>query len=334
MIRLSSKAEAFKVQLASANRGAEEPKDNAILAEEEVAKKERVATAAVLCEWFSDAPEIPEDVIITEKKVEVDGQLVNLRIYRLRSMNSDELHPVTLYHTAGGLVNDMQKEQDNPCALLCKSSNSMVISIQPPLAPECKLPQIADIVYKLTRKIFSEAEDYGADRDAIAISGYSMGGNLALLTALDAVRNDLPLTAVVLISGQLDVSLSVRRDIRYNEGADLDFLAPVEMQEKFANFFLPSGADAKSPEYSPLFSDLRKPPCVELIAGDCDALMPDMRAMEEKCREQDVPVNLIIVHGTVHNAFFMWHLLGNDSDHMAILIGERLKTRHTMFSKS
>ncbi len=324
--QLSDKAQAFKAKLADPGN----PKMRAKLIEDEAVQEERAAMAAILCQWLADVPNIPEEVLITEEQRMLGEQCVKFRIYRLRSMKNNVLYPATLYHTAGGLVHDMQKEQDYPCALLCQASQSMVISIQPPLAPECKFPQISDIVCQLTRTIFSEAANYGVDRNAIAISGYSMGGNLALLTALDAVKHHLPLKIVMLISGQLDLSLSVRRDTRYNEGADLDFLAPIEMQEKFSNFCLPKAADPKSPEYSPLFSDLSKLPCVELIAGSCDALMPDMRAMNEKCREQGVPVNLTTIPGVVHNAFFMWHLLGNGAEHMAIDIGKKLKAKFAM----
>ena len=67
--------------------------------------------------------------------------------------------------------------------------------------------------------------------------------------------------------------LAARRDERYNHGAELDFMAPVAMQEFFINLCLPENVvNLTDPDFSSTI----------LLAGECDALRPDMEAMAEK----------------------------------------------------
>ena len=77
--------------------------------------------------------------------------------------------------------------------------------------------------------------------------------------------------------------LAARRDERYNHGAELDFMAPVAMQEFFINLCLPENVvNLTDPDFSSYYDDLHGLPPTILLAGECDALRPDMEAMAEK----------------------------------------------------
>jgi len=315
--QLSIKAQQFKKIITSQNSNENSDSEKKTPTAEQVRKDTKLFIATHL----KDQPPLPDDVMIETAQLELKNQKVSLRIYRPKTLLNNDSSPALLYHTAGGFVNDMQQAQDLPCALMSIASESVVISIQPPLAPEIKHPKIVEIVDQVTEYIFKNPEEYKIDPTNIGISGYSMGGNLALITTLHAVAKKLPVKCLAIISGQLDLSLAARDNSKYNQGADLDFLAPRDMQVMFINFALPKDVDRKKPEFSPFYADLSQLPPTVVIGGSCDALMPDMRALKDKHSK----VKLIELHGLVHNAFFMWHKLGNNSKHMATIIGDELK---------
>lgn len=317
---LSRQAEAFKIEIAREAKDEKSETDLSPINGEKV----RENTKVFLKKWLKDAPALPSEVAISSQTISIADHPVKLRIYRPECLG-DGLSPALLYHTAGGLVNDMQEEQDLPCALMSQACRCVVISIQPPLAPEMKHPKIVKIANLTTEYLYENAEGYGIDQNAIGISGYSMGGNLALLTTLHAQKEKLPVKALAIISGQVDVSLQARDSLEYNHGAESDFLAPRSMQVMFADFALPAGVDRREAEFSPLYANLSELPPTLLIGGSCDALMADMRAMKAACDRNDVSATLIEIPGAVHNAFFMWHKLGNEGPHMATVIGEAMQ---------
>lgn len=298
-----------------------ESKDGAVASPLDISKLRRDA-GAFFGALLRAAPK-PDGVSIEVGSISISGINVNLRIYKPVSLKGD-LVPAIIYHTAGGLSVDMQEGQDAACMLMALSAGAMVISIQPPLAPEFKHPEILNFAYLATRHLFVEAERYQIDRAKFYLSGYSMGGNLAALIALRAKRaRDIDFAAIILISAQTDLSLSCRDNPKYNKGADLDFMAPKSMQELFINLCLPDGVDKRNPEFSPFFDDLRGLPHLVLIGGSCDALMPDMRAMADKCEETGCPYTLIELSGLIHNANFIFYLMA-DGEHPSITAGREV----------
>lgn len=270
----------------------------------------RTSTDAYFKELLGEI-KMPEGVNVTEQSVSIDKHPVKFRIYQAE--NQTKPAPVIIFHPGGGLALDMQTLHDFPCMSMCKAANAMIISIQPPLAPEIRHPHIFDVAYKATKYIYQHAKEFDIDPKQFVVSGYSMGGNLAALIVNKARKDkNFTITGQVLISAQTDLSLSIRRDPQFNSGADLDFMAPISMQELFINFSKPDGmVDLKDPSFSPYFDDLKGLPPTVLISGGCDSLMPDMRAMAKKLSAAGVKVEEIIIPGQIHNTMLLYPLLGD-----------------------
>jgi acetyl esterase len=264
---------------------------------------------------------LPSDIIIEQRNIKINKHPVKLRIYTPR-LDLESPLPVIVFHPGGGLALDMQADHDLACAEMSKASEAKVISIQPPLSPELKHPEILDIAYAATLYVYNCAAEFNINSKHFIVGGFSMGGNLAALI-VNRARSDrsLAISGQILISAQTDCSLSARRDERYNIGADLDYMAPISMQEMFINLSVPTAEiDLKDPRISPYYDDLHGLPPTILISGGCDALMPDMRAYAAKLCDSGIPHGEVIIPGQIHNTTLLYPLLG-DGPHPAMIAG-------------
>jgi acetyl esterase/lipase len=161
-----------------------------------------------------------------------------------------------------------------------------------PLAPEAVLPAAPDAALAAWRWLVGQ----GFGR--IAVAGDSAGGGLALVTLAalkDLSREDRPLAGVV-FSPWADLAFT---GPSMTDLAVADPLITFEYLQDCARNLL-GGTDAKDPQASPLFGDLRGLPPLLIQVGTDERLLDDSRQYARRALQAGVSVQLEIWEGMHH----------------------------------
>jgi acetyl esterase/lipase len=136
------------------------------------------------------------------------------------------------------------------------------------LAPEHPFPAATDDCFAAWNWMLSK----GFDPARIVFAGDSAGGNLALVTAMRARDEGLPLpAAMVLMSPVLDLTFSGPSFAR-NDGIDPMFRA--ETASRIQDWYAP-GLDLADPRISPLFGRTDGLPPTQIHVGSSEILLDD-----------------------------------------------------------
>ena len=207
-----------------------------------------------------------------------------------------------VFFHGGGWVIGTRATHDNAVRYLAKHAGIRVLSIEYRLAPEFPFPAAAEDALAAFEYAHAKASDLGADPDRIAVGGDSAGGNLAAVTAQQAVRKGGPVPAFqLLIYPGTDFAERRRSRDLFGEGL---FLTDEDMTW-FQNHYVPKGSDLRDPRLSPLHADdvSGLPPALVVTAG-FDPLRDEGEAYAEKLRAAGVQVSLRrhddLIHGFIN----------------------------------
>ncbi len=213
-----------------------------------------------------------------------------------------ENSPLLVFFHGGGWVIGTRSSHDNAVRFLAKHAGIRVLSIEYRLAPEFPFPAATEDALAAFEYAVAKASDLGADPERIAVGGDSAGGNLAAVTAQQAVRRGGPVPAFqLLIYPATDFARRYRSQDLFAE--DL-FLTDVHMKW-FEGHYVPAGTDLTDPRLSPLRADDLSglPPALVVTAG-FDPLRDEGEAYAEKLREAGVEVTLRrhedLIHGFIN----------------------------------
>ncbi|WP_290055777.1 alpha/beta hydrolase [Amycolatopsis solani] len=213
-----------------------------------------------------------------------------------------EKSPLLVFFHGGGWVIGTRASHDNACRFLAKHAGVRVLSIEYRLAPEFPFPAATDDALAAFDYAVAKAGDLGADPARIAVGGDSAGGNLAAVTAQQAVRRGGPAPAFqLLIYPATDFAHRYRSQDLFAE--DL-FLTDVHMKW-FEGHYVPEGTDLTDPRLSPLRADDLSglPPALIVTAG-FDPLRDEGEAYAEKLADAGVEVALRrhedLIHGFIN----------------------------------
>jgi acetyl esterase len=213
-----------------------------------------------------------------------------------------ENSPLLVFFHGGGWVIGTRSSHDNAVRFLAKHAGVRVLSIEYRLAPEFPFPAATEDALAAFEYAVAKAGDLGADPARIAVGGDSAGGNLAAVTAQQAVRRGGPAPAFqLLIYPATDFARRYRSQDLFAE--DL-FLTDVHMKW-FEGHYVPEGTDLTDPRLSPLHADDLSglPPALIVTAG-FDPLRDEGEAYAEKLREAGVEVALRrhedLIHGFIN----------------------------------
>ena len=190
------------------------------------------------------------------------------------------------YHGGGWCVGDLDTH-DNVCRFLAYHAGVTVLSADYRLAPEHRFPAAAHDTYAAFRWAEAHAAELGADPEAIAVGGDSAGGNLAIVTSLQAVAAGGPRPAYQLLFYPA-TDLTVRRPSRdrYCEGF---FLTEATMNWYEANYT--ADADKADPLLSPCCApDLSGMPPTYLATAGFDPLRDEGEEFGSRLVAAGVPV--------------------------------------------
>ncbi|WIX86368.1 alpha/beta hydrolase [Amycolatopsis sp. DG1A-15b] len=213
-----------------------------------------------------------------------------------------EESPLLVFFHGGGWVIGTRSSHDNAVRFLAKHAGVRVLSIEYRLAPEFPFPAATEDALAAFEYAVAKAGDLGADPARIAVGGDSAGGNLAAVTAQQAVRRGGPVPAFqLLIYPATDFARRYRSQDLFAENL---FLTDVHMKW-FEGHYVPEGTDLTDPRLSPLRADDLSglPPALIVTAG-FDPLRDEGEAYAEKLREAGVEVALRrhedLIHGFIN----------------------------------
>lgn len=111
-----------------------------------------------------------------------DGYEVPVRIYK--RCNAGENLPMFVYYHGGGFFGGGPDIVEQMCKVLVRDLDCVVLNVDYRLCPEAHYPQPFDDCWAATCWAYKHAEELGAAKKKIAVSGDSAGGNLAAAITL------------------------------------------------------------------------------------------------------------------------------------------------------
>ncbi len=201
------------------------------------------------------------------------------RLY-LPPAGTGESLPVVLFAHGGGWVTGSLDTHDSLCRTLCQGSGWAFLSVDYRLAPEHPWPAAPDDMATTLHWLQEHGANLGVNPKRLALMGDSAGGNLALVTALQArVDGCLPPLLLVLICPVVDPAMACAS---WRELADAPFLSAADMRWYYGHY----APDADDWRAAPLKGDLgRLPPTLVITAGH-DILRDEALLLAERLDQQ------------------------------------------------
>lgn len=241
-------------------------------------------------EWIEvDAPRTPD------KKVKV-------RI--LKPKGASGTLPVVFYTHGAGWVFGSAHTHDRLVRDLCVGTGYAVVFPEYTLAPDAHYPVQNEQSYAAAVWVVKNGKEKGLDGSRMAISGDSVGGNMAIvLNIMAAERNDgVSFKAAALFYPVTDADFESGS---YNEFKTGYFLAKDGMKWFWDQYIPPGNEDQrKEATASPLRASeeqLKKFPPTLVITAECDVLRDQGEAFAAKLRKNGVQVTAVRYEGIIHD---------------------------------
>ena len=237
---------------------------------------------------------------VADRTIATDVGDLAIRVYRpLDAPDRDHAPPVIVFFHGGGYVLGDLDSHDSLARALANGAQSVVVSVDYPLAPENKFPASIDAGYAATAWVAEHAQEIGADPTRLAVAGDSAGGNLATVVTLKARAAGQPRIGFqLLIYPDLDFR---RTNYSITEFAGRYGNVTREAQEWFMDHYLSSKAERLNPLVSPLLAaDLSGLPPALVITAEYDALRDEGEEYGRLLKAAGVPVTVKRYDGMIH----------------------------------
>ncbi|RWX10006.1 alpha/beta hydrolase [Rhizobium hidalgonense] len=247
------------------------------------------ASPAMMREWFeglnAETPTAVGSIIERVPAGPCGGDLI-------RRDETDESRLVIYYH-GGGFFFGSSRSHRVIATHLARASGALVLAADYRLAPEYPAPAAHDDAFAVYRWALAQ----GHDPAAIALTGDSAGGNLALSVAVRAKKESLPQPgALVLMSPALDLA---SEGASHRSVTDAPLLTP-QLMEFFTAVYVSTG-DRKAELVTPFYSDFTGLPPTLVQVGSWEVLRDDSVTLVERLKAAGGSAELSIFEGMVHS---------------------------------
>jgi acetyl esterase/lipase len=190
---------------------------------------------------------------------------------------------IILYFHGDGFIAESRAIHDPLLAAIGRAAGARGLMLDYRLAPEHPFPEATEDAFAAWNWMLST----GFDPARVVFAGDSAGGNLAVVTAMRARDEGLPLpAAMVLMSPLLDLTFSGASFTR-NDGIDPMFRGA--SARRVQDWYAP-GLDLADPRISPLFGNAAGLPPTLLHAGSSELLLDDALRYAGKAAGAEVAV--------------------------------------------
>ena len=194
-----------------------------------------------------------------------------------------------VYFHGGGFTVGSRISHDPVARYLASHAGVRVLSVEYRRAPEHPFPAPVEDATTAFEYAHHHAADLGADPDRIAVGGDSAGGNLAAVTAQQAVRRGGAVPAFQLLMYP-PTDFSARRP-SHDLFARGSTFTDRNLRWVMANYIRP-GTDLSDPRLSPLHGDVTDAPPAYIGSAGFDPIRDDGVAYADKLRAGGVPIVL------------------------------------------
>ena len=196
---------------------------------------------------------------------------------------------VILYLHGGAFIAESPRVHGALLAQIARAAGGRGFYVSYRLAPEHPYPAGTDDCLAAYRHLLAA----GIDPARMVIAGDSAGGNLALVTAMRARDDGMPLpAALVLMSPVLDATFT-GDSVQRNDGLDPLFRGSI--LRSFADYYVPAER-RREPYVSPLAGDLTGLPPILAMVGSSELLLDDSVRLAARAGN----VTLQVWHGMPH----------------------------------
>lgn len=232
--------------------------------------------------YESPVPVATREIIIAAEHADIPATLYT-------PAGLPEPSALLVYTHGGGFSVGSRLSHDPVARYFAGHADIRVLSVEYRRAPEHPFPAAADDALAAFEFVHGRAADLGADPDRIAVGGDSAGGNLAAVTAQQAVRRVGPVPAFQLLIYPA-TDLSTRRPSRdlFAHGSTF---TDRNLEWVMANY-IPAGTDVTDPRLSPQHGDVIGLPPTYIASAGFDPIRDDAEAYADKLRAGGVPVAL------------------------------------------
>lgn len=198
---------------------------------------------------------------------------------------------ILMYIHGGGFVTGSAAASKGYTSMLAAFSERQVIAPEYRMAPENPFPTGVNDCFEVYKGIL---EEYPESR--ISLIGDSAGGNLVLVTALQAINKGIKKPACVIThSPVVDFSGTVERTGRTIK----DAIVKVECEKPMHHMYV-GNADTKNPYVSPILGDYKEFPPIYITCDYNETLNRDSHALYQKVINADVEATLVEVKNAYH----------------------------------
>lgn len=236
---------------------------------------------------------------VTEETVTTaDG---SFRVRVLTPRQASEALPVVLYFHGGGFFAGGLDETDELARKIAKRSDAIVVNVDYRLSSEVKFPVAVNDAYAALLWVAEHAERLGVDSDRIVLAGDSAGGNLTIVTCLQARERGGPRIAFQV---PIYPSLDMRRRTDYESRARLGgggLILDNGDIDWMLDHYLSSDEEAQDWRASPILArDFSRLPPALVITADHDPLVDEGKLYADRLAEAGVEVEYASFEGTFH----------------------------------
>ncbi|MBL8447157.1 MAG: alpha/beta hydrolase [Zoogloeaceae bacterium] len=265
---------------------------------------------------FAFRPDAPAVASVTEVPIPRghDGVLL-ARYYRPISAEPDATLPLLVYYHGGGWCIGDVNSYDVACRELANLSHCAVVSVEYRLAPEHPFPAAIHDALLALDWVTDNADLLSIDPAKVALGGDSAGGNLAIVTALQARDRGGPaLRHLLLVYPSTEMISNRPSRSTYGDGYFLDR----ESLVWFYSRYLPQGNTDDWRASPMLASSLAGLPPMTLLTAGCDPLTDDCLAFAERVRQEGGAVDHRNFEGMVHGFFTLGKYFHQANDAVGI----------------
>lgn len=231
--------------------------------------------------------------------------------------------PIIMFFHSGGFVKGDIDCSDALCRRVANSVHAIVVAINYRLAPEHPFPAALHDAYHALCFIYDHAEEFGGNREKIAVMGESSGGNLAAALSIMSYTKKGPFICFqVLIYPQLDYTCSFPSHQLFGQG----YFLTEEALTFYARCYLPEEVDKTDHFVSPYFTKYYKHlPATYMITAEYDPLRDEGEAFALNLKKEGVSVTCHRFPGMIHGFFSMGTIIEEGMEAIQ-LVCDKLRT--------
>lgn len=230
---------------------------------------------------------------VEDRWIEARGRRIFCRYYR--PVDARGL-PVIVYFHGGGWYFSSVDTHDGVARLLAKEGRAVVVSVDYARSPEAKFPQALEECAAVAAHVAANSGTWKIDGSRMVLAGDSVGGTLAIGSALLFRDRGLPLRGVLAVYPICDSDFTTESYRKYATGLPLT----ADKMAFFWRHYVREAADMLNPLTAPLRADLHGLPATYLAVAELDVLYSEAVALAGKLTAAGVGVTCDVVEGLTH----------------------------------